>query len=1591
MQFEIDLGPCYFIRQILCLCLLLPTTGFAAAQPGPPSPGGLKERANVVVSEPELAFLAEKVATEEIPLLPGFNLISLPEEPAGADPAVIFVALGGQLERVETYDTCDTSDPEKVYDPTDPAASDLTVVDHRVGLWVAPTTATVLPSDGTLPASTSIDLCVGWNLIGFPAGEARHPLVALSSIAGKWDRLFGYDAFDSEDPWEIFDPVVPAWANDLRMMQPGRGYWLLVNEATTLTLTNQGPPPTVSITAPVDLAVVTEPTEIIGTVASDRLDSWTLSYRAIGEGEALTLTTGDTPVTDSSFGTFDPTLLLNGLYELELVATDLQGQQITESIAVVVDGRMKIGHFTVSFVDLTVPVAGVPIQIVRTYDSRARNLEGDFGFGWTLDVRQGSYRNNRPPGEGWQIQQGLLPCEVVGETRSHLTTIRLSDREIYRFRSRLTLPAVTAGGCFATAGFEFGDGPVPGATLEILGNTNVFYANGSIDVVDADTLQIYEPRDVRLTTRDGRVFDLDLTAGIERIADANGNTLTIDEGGITHSSGESVLFRRDAEGRIVEMTDSTGQVLSYAYDPQGDLISFEDRVHNVFGFRYETGHFLAGFVDPQGKEIATAQYASDGRVERLCDSLLRCTVVEHDLANREERQLDATDRQKTYRYDARGNVTVLIDGAGNATQFEYDDRDNLIRQTDAEGGVTTWRYDAKGDLEAIVRPYPEGADPADYTTTAVHDSSGRLTQVTRPDSSTWHLFYDDSGNLMRVEDAAGHVLESTTFDASGRVTSESDRFGTDSYQNLNRFGEPLAVLESDGSTTSLTYDGYGEVTSMTGPLGTWSFAYDAAGRETRSDYGGGFVHTAEYDALGREVATTNPLAGRVGRRLGERGELEAWELADGLEMTYQRDAAGRTIRQVDPVGRIVSFSYDAAGRISERTSADVGKRTYERDRVGRVTKVVDAQNHERSFGYFPDGRAASSRDPLGREWSFDYGSNWLESTDPLNRTTRLELGSESEVTRVVRADGSQEIVEYLPGTPQGERDGYPTRLSLPGSAERTYSYDSLGRLASATDLSGATWSYSVQTDGLKETLTTPDGDLLREDVLNIDLDVISRRFGDGGITSFTYGLSSDPIRITRPSGETISITYDSAGRIAGRVTSGGENEVFTWNAIGEPLGFSDATGASTWSYDSAGRPSQLAHSDGSSVAWAWDVLGRLASVTVTSRGGSSASTTSYRYDAVGDLVEVETPVLGISRFEYDAVHRLRRRTLPNGVVSEWTYDLRDRVSSVQHTDPGGAVLAAYVYSRGLLGEIERLEREDGSTVEWTYDGALRVTAERHVDASGTLASETTWTWDAAGNRTGETQSGVAASVSILPGQRLAQVAVGGTPTESYAWDADGRLASMAREGVTWTLGYDSKDALRSISDGTTSITYAHDAIGRRRSASDGSQTRHFVVGPVAPGGLDVVHHVSDGTSESQLVWAGARPLARIDADGTIRWYLEDGLGSVVGLADESGGLAATRQYDAFGNVTVATGEADPAHWGGDLAFQGQWREAATGLYHLRARDYDPRTGRFLSRDPAEGDPFEPESLHPYLFANGNPLLFQDPPGLFSVMEVNVGS
>ncbi len=208
-----------------------------------------------------------------------------------------------------------------------------------------------------------------------------------------------------------------------------------LSAASDVTIVVEAPPgavPVVALTAPADGATVTAPTTISGRVSAGE---WRLESRLGGEdgdGPWVLLASGSQEVAWSNLARFDPTMLLNGVYAIRLLSTTAGGSAET-TIHVSVEKNLKVGNFTVSFNDLTVPVAGLPIEVIRSYDSRDKAV-GDFGVGWNVSLRNIRVETSGMPGKGWHQQQqpGFWPVYCVTAARPRFVTVLGRD---YRNRT----------------------------------------------------------------------------------------------------------------------------------------------------------------------------------------------------------------------------------------------------------------------------------------------------------------------------------------------------------------------------------------------------------------------------------------------------------------------------------------------------------------------------------------------------------------------------------------------------------------------------------------------------------------------------------------------------------------------------------------------------------------------------------------------------------------------------------------------------------------------------------------------------------------------------------------------------------------------------------------------------------------------------------------------------------------------------------------------------------------------------------------------------------------------------------------------------
>ena len=83
-------------------------------------------------------------------------------------------------------------------------------------------------------------------------------------------------------------------------------------------------------------------------------------------------------------------------------------------------------------------------------------------------------------------------------------------------------------------------------------------------------------------------------------------------------------------------------------------------------------------------------------------------------------------------------------------------------------------------------------------------------------------------------------------------------------------------------------------------------------------------------------------------------------------------------------------------------------------------------------------------------------------------------------------------------------------------------------------------------------------------------------------------------------------------------------------------------------------------------------------------------------------------------------------------------------------------------------------------------------------------------------------------------------------------------------------------------------------------------------------------------------------------------------------------------YDAYGNLLEKEGDTK-----NEFLYTGEQYNANTGLYYLRARYMNQSTGTFISMDSYQGSIYDPVTLHKYLYANANPVMYTDPSGYSS--------
>ena len=896
-----------------------------------------------------------------------------------------------------------------------------------------------------------------------------------------------------------------------------------------------------------------------------------------------------------------------------------------------------------------------------------------------------------------------------------------------------------------------------------------------------------------------------------------------------------------------------------------------------------------------------------------------------------------------------------------------------------------------------------------------------LILIPEEDGATRYVF-DLTGRHLRTEDArTGEVLLSFGYSPEGFVTSVTDAFGNVTTIEWDASGDPQAIVAPFGQRTDLTLDANGYLDTVTNPaaetvdlthgpdglltgltdpkLGPYVFQYDALGRlEKDQNPVGGFTQLArtalapsgnvesgfdvtKSSALGRttvyrteeltdgttRVSVTSPtglvtasLQGADGSRITTTPDGTVATATQGPDPRFTMQAprlesltvstpggltsttnTSRAVTLVDPAGDPAEPANVAS--LTETVTVNGKTATSVRDFVGRTVTATTPEGRQSATSYDVFGRTTEVQAPGFAAVQYGYDTRGrLETVTQGTRTTTYSYNALTGYLASVTDPASRQVSFIY------DAAGRVKTQTLPDSRQIAFSYDANGNLTSITPPGRPAHGFDYTADDRPETYTPPDIGLTER------------------ATTLSYNLDGQLDLVTRPDGQTIDPVYDTAsGRLASVITPRGTTSYSYDPTSGNLSTVTDPTGGTiSYGYD-ASLPT--------SVTWSGDVAGSVGftydnDFEIVARTVNGANAVSYGYDQDGLLTSAGT--LTLTR---DPASGFLTGTSLGSLTDTTTYDpTYGEMSSYTATDSGTELFSVDYTVRDDLGRIkQRVETLGGvtATYDYTYDLAGRLT---DIDKDGTPQAH--YDYDANSNRTGWTDPWGTGTASYDDQDRLTDY--NGT---TYTYSSNGELESKTSGTQTVTYDYDVLGSLRQVilADGVT-IDYVIDAAGRRVGKKVGGVlTQGFLyqdqLNPVAE--LD-----GTGAVVSTFVYASKPnvPDYLVKA-GTIFRVISDHLGSVRLVVNTSDGTIAQRlDYDAFGRVMLDT---NPGFQ--PFGFAGGLYDPQTGLVRFGARDYDPETGRWTSKDPVG---FSGGDANLYGYVVNDPTNLSDSSGLWAGID-----
>lgn len=704
------------------------------------------------------------------------------------------------------------------------------------------------------------------------------------------------------------------------------------------------------------------------------------------------------------------------------------------------------------------------------------------------------------------------------------------------------------------------------------------------------------------------------------------------------------------------------------------------------------------------------------------------------------------------------------------------------------GRTRTWTYTwhANGELASIDGPRTDVTDVISFaldsagfvstTTNALghvgevvsRDGAGRITRIRDPNAVETSFVYDDRGRLAsmtRHGHPAGDSVTTYTYDLAGNVASVSEPLRSPIGYTYDGASRLIRITNADNERIEITRDLLGNVTAQetytTANVLThrWTATFDELGRPLTHAGSAGQTTGFAYDTNSNLTQVTDPRSGVTTHLydLHDRLKQSTDALLGVAGQSY--DARDNLTVATDPKAVATTRTVDGFDHVIREVSPDIGTTDYEYDAAGNLTRLTDARGKVTEFSYDALNRVTAKLFPA--DTPRNQAFTWDDATSGYNGLGRLATASDVAGATAFKYNAYGQVAR--------ER-----RVQGGHTYDTIYDWDRDGSLFDLTLPSGRRIEYRRDGYGrisvvrLKETPSSTSIDLATS--------IAYRPFGPlaslthGNSLGLQLGFTQDYLEASRMVGggavQSLTHTYDASGNMITRsdVLTSARSETFGYDALDRLTSAGGLYGSISYSLDAnANRTSRTIGSVTETYTYAAGT-NRLTGVT------SSAGTRSFAQLASGHTASDDRGGGDVLLYAYDDEGRLTGITRQGSPTASYAYDFRGR--RVQRTligtpntvrlaihRPDGRLLAEHDESTGaVLSETVRLD--DGTPLALIIGPQGTPTVRQiHPDRLGTPRLMTDGAgavvWDAVYQPFGELQAMTGAGPEErFPGQHF---------------------------------------------------------------------------------------------------------------------------------------------------------------------------------------------------------------------------------------------